>query len=477
MGVVQEHVAVDPLRGVERRRGVVIPTQHPDLQEGVLRHALVDGPLLAQVAAPAADREVPGVVDPVVGGDVGPVRPVAQLVGKIVVVGVPVAELEGGVGGVAGAVVQGAAGLRAGDPAVVPAHRQALVVEQLGAEVVQRDAQVLAQHVVLLKTGVVGQLPSDGVLVGLAQGVAHEQRGDVFLFDEGPHLGEIVLQRHVPIRLRDEAVIPGVGGKGGDVQRVGGLVSVGEYQRREIVDGGDQHQPVQVHGIGVRQVLTEAHGAGGAVGLPGHILPGAPPAVAVDVLVDEVAEGADVVVVADERRQVGIARGAGVAGAHGVDDHEVRQVQQGVLVVRQTGRQGEGVAVVVHVDAPWPQAAHVQKHAARARPAVEGEGDRPCGGILRAVQRVGREEDLAGLPAGLKGHRSGGGRVGQFLPLDASGVLRGDEVVLRHLGGLGRVGRFGRRRGFLREAGQRCRQQHADQYQQKDALLHVTASL
>ena len=68
--VIQEHVVEGVLDGVEWSRPVIVSAQNPDLQEGVLRDAVMDHLFLADIAAPGADGEGPGGIDFIVRGNI-----------------------------------------------------------------------------------------------------------------------------------------------------------------------------------------------------------------------------------------------------------------------------------------------------------------------------------------------------------------------------------------------------------------------
>ena len=81
-------------------------------------------------------------------------------------------------------------------------------------------------------------------------------------------------------------------------------------------------------------------------------------------------------------RLLGPRGAAAVACGHGIDEHQVREVEPGVGVVRQRDRlQGCG-AVGREVDGARPHGAQVQERGGRAGPAIEDERDRAIAGLL-----------------------------------------------------------------------------------------------
>ena len=194
-------------------------------------------------------------------------------------------------------------------------------------------------------------------------------------------------------------------------------------------------------------VPREPRRARGAVGLADEVLGTRPARVARAVQADEFAHALEVALVVVEFRHLLAGDHAAVAGADRVDEHEVRAVQQRMLVVDQPPRRRRRVALVVQLHAPRSQQAQVQPHRARARAAVERKRD---GARFRlgAVEGVGHEEDarprLVGLGLALllalllEDEGAAGHGVGD-VPARESHAVAGDDHLVgrwRLLGGL-----------------------------------------
>src|SRR6185436_1690850 len=116
-------------------------------------------------------------------------------------------------------------------------------------------------------------------------------------------------------------------------------------------------------------------GAGGAVAFAGEKFGGEPALVFRGVEADEVADRGDVFADAPELLTFFAGRGTGIAGADGIDEDHVGEVQPGIFVVDPAiGRRGD-LAVFEELDPLWPGGAHVQPNGGRAGAAVEDEGD------------------------------------------------------------------------------------------------------
>lgn len=68
--------------------------------------------------------------------------------------------------------------------------------------------------------------------------------------------------------------------------------------------------------------------------------------------------------------------GAAEAGGYGVDEHQIRPVEQTELVLDQAIGRRQQAAVFLQHDAPRPQNAKMKPDRRGARPAIECEGDR-----------------------------------------------------------------------------------------------------
>ena len=152
-------------------------------------------------------------------------------------------------------------------------------------------------------------------------------------------------------------------------------------------------------------------------------------------------------VVGDER--------LGEAGADGVDEDDVGEVEPGAGVVGEGGGVRGAVAGVAEGDVLGADGAEVEEAGGGAGAAVEGEHH---GAVVCAVERVGGVDDFGGGLAVLALHGDGadGGGVVEGLAVNGDGLfdgLVGREWVGEGLGVLGWFGCAGRRCG---RAGRGC---------------------
>ena len=114
--------------------------------------------------------------------------------------------------------------------------------------------------------------------------------------------------------------------------------------------------------------------------------------------------------------------GSAEAGADGIDEDEVGEVEPCAGVVDEIGGVGGAVAFVAGVEVLGADGAEVQIDRGCAGTAVEGEGDRP----VRAFHGVGGDDHLAGdfAVAVAHGKRTDGDGVVQGLAVELDGLLR-----------------------------------------------------
>ena len=141
--------------------------------------------------------------------------------------------------------------------------------------------------------------------------------------------------------------------------------------------------------------------------------------------------------------------GLGEAGADGVDEDEVGEVEPGAGVVGEGGGVGGAVASVAEGDMLGADGSEVEEAGGRARAAVEGEHH---GAVVCAVEGISRVDDFSGGLAvfALHGDGADGGGVVEGLAVDGDGLfdgLVGGEWVGEGLGVFGRFGSAGRRCG------------------------------
>src|SRR6185312_4699666 len=294
--------------------------------------------------------------------------------------------------------------------------------------------------------GVGRELLGDLLLGGGIQRGAGIQRRQVVAHGELLHLGQEVLQ--LGGLVRDLVVVPGDGGLGRQHQREGDVD--GRVQRIAIRayvgvgDGREQYQSIDIYRR-VLQAFGQQRTADGAVALAEDVLGRVPAAVLGEEQLHEVGEGLGVLVHAVIVLRVGLAAQvlvdhAAEAGARGVDEHLVGDVQQAVFVVDQRVGRAGGVGVVGSAHALRTEGAHVQPHGGGTRAAVEEEGHGPVGG--RAVLRVVHVEHADGglVLVVLQDQRAGIGLVADLLTADAHRARGGGQGGLGVVhGGLGGV--------------------------------------
>ncbi len=138
---------------------------------------------------------------------------------------------------------------------------------------------------------------------------------------------------------------------------------------------------------------------------------------------DEIGEIFGIVLDAEEIALVLAAARAAIAGAHGIDEYEVGEVEPARIVVDQPGRGALHLTLGRHLDGLGAEGAEMQIGRRRARSAIEHEGDRPLG--VARLARIGDIEDRGErLAVGVAhGKRPGGGSIMQALAGEVDGVL------------------------------------------------------
>ena len=272
---------------------------------------------------------------------------------------------------------------------------------------------------------------------------AFDERGGVVAFVVGDDVmhglgGELVLALEVG----------GGDGRQGDHPGDGREVAVAEVG---VEVGADEEEAVDADTELRLEVVRDARAAVAAVALAHDVLLGHHALVFDEPLVDGEGEVLDVrgggveeffaFVVGDE--------GLGEAGADGVDEDEVGEVEPGAGVVGEGGGVGGGVAGVAEGDVLGADGAEVEEAGGGAGAAVEGEHH---GAVVCAVEGIGGVDDFGGGLAVLALHGDGadGGGVVEGLAVDGDGLfdgLVGGEWVGEGLGVFGWFGSAGRRSG------------------------------
>jgi len=279
---------------------------------------------------------------------------------------------------------------------VEQADRLPFLAQQLLGEADGVDAQIAAQDVLLRQAGEAAQLVGDALLLRLRQVVSLEQRDEVV--GAGELLG-LAQQRLAVFPLVGQLpVIPGGGRERGKVRREREVVAGGdERQRAHVERGRDEHDAVEADRKVALHARDEQRGADAAIALAEDVLRGVPAIVLRDVGADEVGDGVGVLVVAPEILVLLLAHRAAVAGADGIDEHEVGGAEDRGRVVAQLVRRRARIRGIARdVDHLRTDEAEVQPHRCRARTAVEDERDRALF-RARAVLRVGDREEAGGV--------------------------------------------------------------------------------
>jgi len=214
------------------------------------------------------------------------------------------------------------------------------------------------------------------------------------------------------------AVVPGGGGGVRNAERV-----LEDAEVAELFAHGarrDHDEAVEIHPHAALQRRRQSRGAPCAVALADDELGRVPAIVARYVQADEVADRGDVLGEAVELARVHARQCPAVAGRHRVDEHQVGDVEHGVLVVDHRGRRHQArrrmvavhAAAVAELDAARAHQADVHPHRSRSRAAVEREQQRPLGSIGNAVLGVGDVEDVGERSAVGIRQRQGAGTGG-----------------------------------------------------------------
>ena len=243
------------------------------------------------------------------------------------------------------------------------------------------------------QAGVARQVLRDRAALLVRQRVALGQGRQVFLRRPAFRLRQRLRQLQPLQLLRQLLVVPGDGRVAGQVERVRQVVAGIEGDGLEVEDRGDQHDAAQVHAEAVLEARRERGRARAAVAFAGQKFRREPALFARDVEPDEVRGGLNVRFDVVERLRLDAGRGAAVAGADRVHEHQVGEFQPGEFVVHELDGIGQRFSVVGRLHALRAERAEVQPHRGGAGAAVEGEGDRPRG-FLRIVLHVSGEENL-----------------------------------------------------------------------------------
>ena len=234
----------------------------------------------------------------------------------------------------------------------------------------------------------------------------------------------------------------------GDEDDILHLIALGIGFEAEIHDRRDQQHAVEADIIvAAFEFVDDRRRARGAIAFTAEEFRRVPAAVFGQPQPDEGGDRFGIGGDAPEDFRIGLAERVRKAGADGIDEYQIGDIEQRFGIVGDRIGRRAVILGIGNVDALRPERPHVQPQRARAGAAVEQEGDRPVG--LGIVLQIGRREDrgvgLAVLV--LQVRFTGDGGVGDGAAAEIALVLRhgahrgGDRFIGGGGGrGLGLVG-------------------------------------
>ena len=275
---------------------------------------------------------------------------------------------------------------RLGEARIVAAGEQALVGHDGLAEGVQLDAQVLALDELGRKPDELAHLDGQLVLLFRSDGVARDEGATVLLIDELPGAVE-------PLELVDAgAGLAEVVGRGGVDRQHAHVVQVVARKRRRVIENGGLLDDAGQCDAALAEHAHEHRVAHGAVGLAVQVQRRVPTLVSGEPLGDAAHEGVSVAVDAPDLLRVVALGHLRVAGAHGVQVHQVGRGQKRVGIV--LGLRGAGQLLDgIDGHATRAQAADVDHGRRAARAAVPAEGDGAIG-LVGRIAYIGEGEHV-----------------------------------------------------------------------------------
>ena len=183
-------------------------------------------------------------------------------------------------------------------------------------------------------------------------------------------------------------MVPGHGGIGWQIERVGQIVAGGKAGGLEVENGANKNDAVQKQPVPILQIAAEGGGAGGAIAFANQIFGRSPAAIAGAKEADKIPHAFDVFL-KTVKFVVGFPRHRPAkASANWVNKNQIAFIQQGKLVFAPLPGRGIERTHISHLHAARPQQPQVHPHAAAAGAAVKAESD----GALRVwwvvAQRV-----------------------------------------------------------------------------------------
>ena len=184
----------------------------------------------------------------------------------------------------------------------------------------------------------------------------------------------------------------------GEIHDVRQIVPRRELDRVELQDDRDQHDAVQVD-VRPLQVAGEHCRTGGPIALAEEVTGRIPAVVLAEEAPHELREGARIFVDAPVIGPFGAFTGMAETGADGIHHHDVGDIENRVVVIRErVGRRALG-ADLGSDHAPRPHDAHVEPEGSRSRPAVVSEHERALAGRHAVRAEVGGIEEFGSVAA------------------------------------------------------------------------------
>ncbi len=317
-----------------------------------------------------------------------------------------------------------------GHPGIVDADGPAFPFQELSGEFPLADPQIPVQDPPGVDPRVVGEPFRRLPPIPLRKGVPLPEQGQKPARGPLPDLFQGLVQ--IPPKAGgDLFMVPGGGGVGGQGKDHGPVPHGRPLDVLQIQGGGDEDEPDGID-PGILKDPGQPRAPDPPVAFPGDEDGGMEAVHDRQELKDEVGHGPEVLPDAPELPGIDVAEGPAVAGPDGIDEDEVREIEEGVRVLHDAVRGREkDRSVVAPADRLRTQGRQVQVHGGRSRPAVEGEGqgaDFPLPGVLLPV--IDEEDLRARFPRrrignGEKPRRGGVGQGFAVHPDGVSGLRKG----------------------------------------------------
>ncbi len=315
---------------------------------------------------------------------------------------------------------------------------ETLVLREVGTELEEVDAQLAGHDEVHRQAAELMHLLGDLLHLVLRQVAGDGEGVDIGVVDKVHGLAKPGLR--VDALANDTGRL---GGGGHDREHAGVVVVVARQHHGVVQDGGLLHHAVHAYAALAQQAIDHRC-AGGAVGLAVKVVRTVPSIVLVEPGDDGARHGVAVTVDAPDLLGVVAGRHMRVAGARGIDEHQVRDLQQGIGVVLYRAGVGQVLgAIGGHAHRALAADAHHRRGSARAAVPKERDG---AVGLVLLVRDIGEAELMAhGLAfVAIDGEHLCGARIIDGLAVLARpGIVLGRglrNLFLRFLWGLGCAG-------------------------------------